>query len=141
MSADIEEIFPLLLAEQEAVTAIVTDRFYPNRLPDREKLPAVIIRRVSGGAIGHASGYGGVSKATFQVESWSEKNQDEARELNLAVQGIKMTQAGQVGSWWVQSLRLNPDTDQDNPQIPTHADDLGLFCSFTEFIVFYKRGV
>lgn len=137
MSVDIEEIFPLLLGQSYQVGLLVAERVFPNRIPQRESLPAIIYRRISGGPIRTSTKSSNVRKASFQVESWSAESQEAARVINRAVEGIE-TRATMVGDWWVQSLLISPDSDQDNPQIPIHADDLGLFCSFTEFVCFYK---
>lgn len=137
MSVDVEEIFPLLLAGASSVVAIAGDRCFPNRVPQTSTLPAVIWRRLNGGPVRRSDGKSNVSRATFQVESWSAASQEQARELNKAVQGIEC-RATHVGDWWIQALYLSPDADADDPQIPTHADDLGLFCSVSEFTVIYK---
>jgi hypothetical protein len=140
MAVDFEEAFPTLLAAQEPVANVAGDRFFINRVPQREELPAVIVRRISGGPIRTLGGQCSVRRAMYQLESWSAKSQEEARALDRAVQEIECGGV-LVGDWWVQRLTVNADTDQDNPQIPVHADDLGLFCSFSEVTVFYKPGV
>lgn len=137
MAVDVEEIFPVLLPQQADVAALANGRYFPNRIPQQENLPAVIFRRTSGGPIRTLGGRSVTRRATFQVESWSARSQEEARQLDRAVQAIECGPV-QVGPWWIQRLTVNPDTDQDNPQIPVHADDLGLFCSFSEFTVFYN---
>lgn len=137
MAIDVEEIFPVLLGANGSVVAIAGDRFYPNRLPIREIMPAVIWRRIGGSPVRLLDGKSIVRWATFQVESWSEVSQEQARQLDRAVQEIECGPT-LVVSWWVQKLTVNQGTDQDNPQIPIHADDIGLHCSFSEFTVFYK---
>lgn len=137
MSVDVEEIFPLLLAGAPAVVAIADDRFYPNRLPAPESMPCVIFRRISGGPIPISDGESTTRKAVFQVECWSATSQEQARDLDRKAQAIK-TITRRVGDWWVQCLKVNADTDNDNPQIPINADDLGAFCSFFEATVFYQ---
>lgn len=139
MSVDVEEIFPLLLANNLEAVVLIGDRVFPNRIPQRDVLPAVIVRRIAGGPIHTSNGRSDVRRASFQVECWSEVSQEQARAINRAIQAIE-TKSERIGDWWVQSLFINPETDQDNPQIPIHADDLGLFCAFTEFNVFFKPG-
>lgn len=138
MAVDIEETFATLLADSAAVVAIAVDRFFPNRLPIREELPAVIWRRVSGSPMPRLNGVSKVKRAVFQFESWSATSQEEARDLDLKVQAKLDGLKGPIGSWWIQVMKLTGDADQDNPQIPVHADDLGLFCSFCEFFVVYE---
>lgn len=137
MSVDVEEIFPLVFTAQPTITTIVGDRFFPNRLPIREELPCIIWRRLNGGPFRISNGRAEVRRATFQVESWSAESQQEARDIDRKVQAVEII--GQtVGDWWVQSFFVEEDTDQDNPQIPINADDLGFFCSFCEMNVFYQ---
>lgn len=137
MPVDIEEAFPLLLAMQPNVVNLIGTRFYPNRLPEREICPCVIGKRLAGSPVRTLEGKSTVRWATFQIESWSATSQEEARQLDRYVQGIE-TGPVSVGGWWIQKLTVNQGTDQDNPQIPINADDLGFFCSFSEFMVFYK---
>lgn len=137
MAIDIEEIFPILLALQGPVVALAGSRVFPNREPIRETKPCVIFRRTGGSPVRTLEGKSAVRWATFQVESWSEVNQEQARQLDRAVQEIECGPT-LVGDWWVQKLTVNQGTDQDNPQIPINADDIGLHCSFAEFTVFYK---
>lgn len=136
MSVDVEEVFPILLA-QEPVRNIVQRKIFPNRLPATQEMPCVIFRRVSGGPFRVSDGRTAVRRAVFQVESWSAENQEQARDLDRKVQDVEVI-GREVGDWWVQSFYVNEDTDQDNPQIPINADDLGAFCSFCEVSVFYQ---
>lgn len=137
MAIDIEEGLLALILSKPAVTAIAAQRVFPNQAPARELLPSVIFRRTGGGPIHTLGGVSGAKPATFQVESWSETSQDQARQLDLAVQQIAGFR-GAIGlAWWFQAVLVDRDTDQDNPQIPIHAEDLGLFCSFTQYRLWY----
>lgn len=139
MAIDVDEVFPILLAADATVVATVVDRFYPNRIPQQGKFPAVCWRRISGGPNPKLNGQCSVKRATFQVESWSAESQEEARQLDLAVQAaIAPKLSVQIGSWWIQVIKLQLDTDQDNPQIPIDATDKGLFCSFSEVFTTYR---
>lgn len=137
MAIDIEEVFPLLFAAQPNIVGLISTRAFPNRLPERLTFPCVIFKRLAGSPVRTLDGKSSVRWATFQVESWSDSSQQEARQLDGYVQAIECG-AVSVGGWWIQKLTVNQGTDQDNPQIPIHADDIGLFCSFSEFTVFYK---
>jgi hypothetical protein len=137
MSVDIEEALSALQLTLAGVTAIAGQNVFPNRIPQRVEMPALITRRISGGPINGLSSALAVRKAVFQVEAWSQASQEQARQLDLAAQALNGLR-GTSGAWFIQKLLVNPDTDQDNPQIPVHADDLGSFCSFHELTVFYK---
>ena len=139
MAVDIEEIFPILLAAQAPVVALAVGRFFPNRDPQREIMPCVIWQRLGGAPVRPLEGRSATRYAIFRLESWSAVSQQQARQLSRAVQDIERGPE-LVGSWWVQKLTVNQGSDQDEPQVPTHADDLGLFCSVCEFTVFYKLG-
>jgi len=145
MAVDIDEALAVLIQGASAVSTIAGDRVYPNRVPQPSNVPAVIFRRLTAGSAPVIRGKSTALYATFQVESWSGASQIEARTLDLAVQGVANVNSVLVGppslpspGWWIQALRVNTDTDQDNPQIPIHADDLGLFCSFCEMFVQYR---
>lgn len=137
---DIEEALQPIIANDAGVAAIASERVFPNRLAMREEMPAVIFRRTSGGPMQTLKGVSTTKRATFQVESWSSKLQQEARQLDLAVQNAIATFGGQQAQsgWYVQSIFVDEESDQDNPQIPIHADDVGVFCSFCNVIVFYE---
>lgn len=138
--SDIEQDLNAILKADAGVAALVSARVFPNRLPQIEDLPGVITRRVSGGPMRTLAGKSSVRRARFQVESWSESSQEEARSIDRAVQTcFENFQRGRFGSFFIQALLVDEDTDQDEPQIPTHADDLGLFCSFCEITLFYEE--
>jgi hypothetical protein len=139
MSIDIEEALFALQLAQAAVVAIAGQNVFPNRIPQRAEMPALITRRINGGPITGLNSTLGVRTAVFQVEAWSGASQEQARQLDLAAQGLHGFR-GLESNWFIQKLTVNPDSDQDNPQIPTHADDLGFFCSVHELTVFYKPG-
>lgn len=138
MSVDVEEALNAILKANGAVVAIAGTRVFPNRLPARESMPAVITRRLSGSAVKTLRSVSSTRRAVFQVESWSAVSQEEARELDRAVQTVAASTGQESVDWWVQCIRVNDDTDQDNPQIPIHADDVGLFCSFCEIMLVYE---
>lgn len=138
MAGDVDEIFPLLLAQRADVVELAAERLFPNRIPQRDSVPAVVWERTGGSPIGNSGGYSAVSWATFRLTSYSGKSQQEAAQLNLAVQGIKGG-ARKVGSWWVQSLRVMNGTDQSEPREPIDGTDLPPFSASAEFTVFYKR--
>ncbi len=137
--SDFEEALSTLLINDDGVVSLVSDRVYPNRVPQREQLPAVITKRVSGGPQRTLNGIAGTKRGVFQIESWSGKSQEEARGIDLLVQAaIENFGRGRLAGWFVQALLVDEDSDSDNPQIPTHADDLGFFCSVCSITVFYE---
>jgi hypothetical protein len=81
VGTDIEEVFPILLGGNADVVALAGPRLFPNRIPQRGEMPAVIWRRLSGGPLGTLAGKSGTRKAQFQVECWSATSQEEARTL------------------------------------------------------------
>jgi hypothetical protein len=139
MAVDVEEALNALILGRANVQNLVQGRVFPNRLAQGLPCPAVITRRVAGSSIKTLGGVSSVRKGIFQIESWSSVSQAEARQLDKAVQEIEGFR-GPMLDWWIQALLLNPDADQDEPQIPTHADDLGLFCSTAEFFCIYRLG-
>lgn len=145
MSVDVDEALAAILLAETAVTNLVGQRVRPNRIVNRDDLEAtgdcVIFRRINGGPMRLLDrSASGVKSATFQVESWSAVSQPRARTVDLAVQEADGTR-GTYAGWFVQALRVNRDSDVDNPQIPINADEKGLFCSFCEMTLFYKPSI
>ncbi len=140
MSVDVEEALNSILKGDAATKAIVADRVFPNRIPIQESLPAVITRRTGGGPMRTLGGTSGVKRATFQIEAWTKTSQLDARELDLTAQAAIEEFSGQktLGDWYIQSIFIDEESDQDNPQIPIQGDDLGFFCSFCNVVIFYE---
>ena len=139
MSVDIGEIFPILLATKPAVVALAAARFFPNRVPQRETKPAVVWQRTGGNPVAALEEDTDVSWATFKLGGWSSVSQEEARQLCSAAQTIKCA-AVRIGDWWVQSWRVVPGSDSDEPLTPQDGSDNPEFVSSVEMTVFYMRG-
>lgn len=139
MSVSIGEVFPLLLAAKPAVVALAVDRFFPNRLPQRDSMPAVVFEKTGGSPVPALEDFLSTCWATFRLVAVSTESQEQASELLAACLTIK-TVGARIGDWWIQSLRPVQGSDSDEPQLPQHGDDKPDFQSSIEFMVFYKPG-
>lgn len=136
---DVGEIFPLVLAAQADVVQLAVDRFYPNRIPQRDEVPAIVFERAGGSEIPTLEGYAGVYQATYTLTAICAESQQQAQQLRNAALAIKSSR-GRIGAWWVQAINVVQGSEIDEPQIPVQGDDKPFFASSAEFTVFYKRG-
>ncbi len=140
MSVDVGEVFPILLAQQDALVVLAADRFYPTRLPQRETKPAIVFERTGGSEVPTLEAYSSVFWATFKLAGWSATSQQEAQQLRNLAMAIKATLTTRVGDWWIQAINAVPGTEIDEPQTPLDSSDNPGFASSAEVLIFYKRG-
>jgi hypothetical protein len=81
------EIRARLLADA-TVSGLITSRMYPQRLPQKPTLPALVYSRISrSGEIATADGPDGLPMLRLQIDCWDRTN-DGAKELAAAVRAV-----------------------------------------------------
>ena len=90
----IEEAMRRHLLANAAVAAIVVDRVYPKRLPQKPSYPAIVYHRVGTARPMHMGGVDGYAEARFQLDAMA-RSFAEARELGEA---IRLALAGYRGA-------------------------------------------
>jgi hypothetical protein len=53
------------------IAAMVAERVYPLRLPQKTVPPAIVLTRISGPRFGHLRGADGIARPRYQVDSWA----------------------------------------------------------------------
>lgn len=56
------------------IAALVTQRIYPLRLPQKAVMPAIVFTKISAFRWGHLRGQGSLARPRFQVDSWDSTN-------------------------------------------------------------------
>ena len=70
--ADLETVLYTRLANYAGLTALVSTRVYPLRLPQNPTLPAVTFQRITGSREHGMTADHGMAHPTLQVDSWGE---------------------------------------------------------------------
>lgn len=138
MSVDVHEVFPVVFAAKPAVVAIAAARFYPNRLPQIERLPSITFRRAPGGPISRLNGTTPLRRAVYTVTGWSSASQIEADQLAQAARTCFPITNTVLGDWLVGVMKMVLDTAEDElPQIPQDGSDSPIYgASFDVFTVY-----
>ena len=79
------------------MSALIANRFYPNKLPQDVKLPAMTYQRISGQRVHSHGGNSGLAFPRFQFSAWAKKYTqavDLTEKLRLAIDGFRGTVLG-----------------------------------------------
>jgi hypothetical protein len=98
------------LSGKAAVTALVSTRIYPLKLPQGYSLPAISYQRVSSPRLYALSGTTGRLRARIQLDCWAD-TYSAVKGLADAVRGELNGHTGTFGSSTVDSLTLDAERD------------------------------
>jgi hypothetical protein len=107
----IEPGFVSYLSGIPGLAALVSNRLYPQRLPESVTMPAIAYRRVSGERMMSHSGPSGVASPRYQMECWGmsyAEAKQVAEQVRIALDGYK----GLMGSVPVQGTFVDDDRDR-----------------------------
>lgn len=65
-----DSLIAYLLADS-TITALVGQRVYPVRFPEKAPMPAVVVTRISGARIGNLRTPASLARPRFQVDAWA----------------------------------------------------------------------
>lgn len=116
----IEEALYAELAAYSGLSALVSTRIYPMRLPQDSTLPAVVYYRMSAGRENDFTGATGLAHPTFRVITWAEEYKEAhtvGTQVRKALDGNSSQWGGSSGVW--ASGRLTNDNDLMDPDLET----------------------
>lgn len=90
------------LQTQAGLTALVSTRMYPVRMPQSPTLPALVIQKVARAREYSQSGDSNLANPTYQIRCWAETHED-AVALQVQVEGALSAFSGTMGSETVYS--------------------------------------
>ncbi len=90
----IEGLRAFLIA-QTSITALVSERVYPLRLPQKAVMPAIVLTRISEIGDVHLRGPNALSRARVQVDAWAQTFDGAVALGDLCVQRLD----GYQGTW------------------------------------------
>jgi len=95
------------------ISALVSNRIFPDQLPQKVTLPAISYQRIAGQSIRSHSGAGSIEKATIQVSAWAKKP-TQARAVAQAVidalNGQTWTEDGTKVSKCFKDIEMDHET-------------------------------
>lgn len=133
MSDDLSKGLYTYLQSVTAITDIVSDRVYPQHLPQNPVLPAITYTIISEDPVHDMQGSSGLNNATIQLDGWAETDDDRRelkREIRNALDGYK----GAMGSVTVQAVLL---VNRFN----AFDDDIENYRSINEFMFWYTLSI
>ena len=127
----IEEALVSKVTNDAGVSALIANRFYPVKLPQKVTLPAMTCRRISGSRVHSLNGSSGLASPRFQFSAWAKKYteaKDIAEKLRLAIQGFRGTVLG------VRIDAILFESDQD-----FYEDDLEIHQVASDYIIWHAE--
>ena len=127
----IEQAFRAKVLANGAVVALVADRVYGQRLPQRPTYPAISVVKISAPRDHVMEGQSGFVQARFQVDCWSPDDQAAktlADTVRLAMGGLPATVLGVE----INAISLEDDRD-------LYDDDLEVYGASVDYLVIYNE--
>jgi hypothetical protein len=112
----IEQDLRAYLLAKPAIAALVGDRMYPERLPQRAALPAITYQRVFGTSLFTHDGAAGLGRGRLQLDCWGSTYQQSA-ELAEAVRAELAGYLGPMGGTGSVAPRIGTVIDAPEPEI------------------------
>lgn len=110
-----QEAIVQILEGTPPLTALVSSRIYPLRLPHGVDLPALTYRLVSAPRDQTQDGPSGLTMARVQVSAWA-TDYDQAKAIATAVRQGVQGYRGELQGVRVDSIRMINETDLDDPE-------------------------
>jgi len=131
MATTIEEALYSRLKTDTPITALVSNRIYPNILPQNVAYPAISYMRVTGPRIHSHSGSSGLAHPLFQVDQWATTYsgvKDLAEKVRLRLQGF----SGTVVTVVINGILFVGDRD-------SYDDEVEVFRVISEYRVWHAE--
>lgn len=109
--AEIEEAVYSRLSGNAGVSALVSTRIYPNKIPQEATLPAIAYQRISARRVKAHAAPTGLARVRVQVTCVA-RSYSEVKGLAAAVRTAMQGVMGTVGGVWVQGSWLETDADE-----------------------------
>lgn len=122
------------LAAVAGVTALVSTRIYPVKLPQNATLPAVTYQRVSTSRAGAMGADPGVAWARIQVTSWA-TSYSGLKSLSEAVRAALQRYSGSSGGVTVLDVTLDSELDLYGED----ESEAGVFAVAQDFTVIHRE--
>jgi len=113
------------------ITALISSRIYPIKIPPNTTMPALTYTRISGRRIESLLGNSALCYARYQLDAWGRKYSDVkalAEQVRLCLEGYKGTLAGVI------FYGVNYLGDQD-----LYEDDTEVFRVSMDFVVHHNE--
>jgi hypothetical protein len=126
-------LFSILIAD-DTVGLSVTNRIYPNIVPQKAAMPAITYQQISGPRQHVMTDDSGLVQASYQINCWS-KTYVGARELSEAVRKVLDGYNGTVNTRVIHAILL--DDEGDMPQMQAESDVLLRYGKRLDFTIWY----
>ncbi len=138
---EIREALRNFLAADVAVSALVGDRIWPNKLPqDESDYPQITLLKVSNPRVRNLSGPDGLSSPRIQIDCWgltAESAKDVAEAVRKPLDGYRGPMGG-TGGVNVQSITFEDERDAFNA--PIDDSDIGTHQVSHDLIIWWDEG-
>lgn len=108
--ATIEEAIYAKLNGDVNISALVSTRIYPLKMPDKTPMPAITYFRVSGPRVEHFQGSSTLAHPLYQIDAWG-KTLREVINLSSKIRNALQGYAGTIASVRIQGILFENDTD------------------------------
>lgn len=122
------------LLAHPGVAALVGDRIYPMRLPQRPTYPALTCQKVSGPRVTAKDGPAGLAQARMQVSCWAKSYPDAkavAEQVRRALAGFSGVMGG-AGGVKVEMTQLENEVDMYEPET-------GIYHVPVDFVIWHRE--
>ena len=134
----IENAIYTMLTGDVTTAAIVTDRVFPNILPQGQLMPCLTFQQISGPRDLTANGPSGLVFARYQINAWA-RTYKSAKELAMAVRLVMNGFSGTIDSVQIQLIKLSGEGDI--PVMPAGTDVLMRFGKRLDFTICFGESV
>lgn len=128
---NIEEGIFLFLKDAVELKHLIGDSIFPLTVPEREALPYITYRRISGARVRSISGPSGIARPRFQFDIYALKY-DDSRDIANALRRAMDGFSGFMGSVQVGSVTLYVERDQYQDESRTYRFTLDFVISHKE---------
>ena len=119
------------LSTDSGITALVSTRVYPLRMPQNATLPAVTFTRISGPRSHALSGPTGCGMARIQIDAWA-TTYASAKAVIDTVRSALDGYSGTAGSETIKSSLLQTETDFYEPETNVYRVSQDYFIKYEE---------
>ncbi len=113
----IEDALYSLFRANAALIAITGDRIYPDKLPQKPVLPAIVFTNVGGSPVVQHSGVASLESTRFQIDAFARTSRD-ARLLIDAVRQAVESYRGSVGGHRIDTIHVLDHAVGDFDDVP-----------------------
>jgi hypothetical protein len=128
------------LAASTPITALVSDRIFPNAIPPGEAFPCVTFNRIGGEQPHHMTAAAVIQSARIQVDCWGKDpdgdGYEDAATIAEAIRNRLDGYRGSMGSVTVRTCHL--DSQRDDYEAPTDGSGVGIDRVSQEYLVWYS---